>query len=517
MRTYPTLNIPSLDTIIDSSPSPYSLSPHAYDIDPTALALSPKIREECGVFGVYGAKNAAAITALGLHALQHRGQEACGIAATNGKSFHSERHVGLVGDNFTGSDPSLRLPGYAAIGHNRYSTAGSNALRNIQPLYADFSSGGFALAHNGHLTNAYDLREKLVKDGAIFQSTSDTEVVLHMVARSKRVNFIDKFVDAIRQVDGGFAFIGLTNKTLIGARDRLGIRPLVIGKKDNMYVLASETCALDMIDAEFFREVEPGEVVIIHEGGIEFIRAFPEVPSRPCVFEFVYFARPDSIVGGKSVYEVRKRMGQRLAQEAPADIDLIIPVPDSGVPAALGYAQESKIQFDLGIIRNHYVGRTFIQPTQQIRDMGVRLKHSANRKLIEGKKVLLVDDSIVRGTTSTKIVRMIRDAGATEVHFRSASPMIKHPDFYGVDMPSTKSLLAANHDLETMNQLLGSDSLGFLSIEGLYWALGLDVRNAEIPQFSDHCFTGEYPTALVDFERKSQGKDPQMSFLVEVA
>ncbi|PHR91021.1 MAG: amidophosphoribosyltransferase [Robiginitomaculum sp.] len=488
-----------------------------YDVDPKSLTLSPKIREECGVFGVYGADNAAAVTALGLHALQHRGQEACGIACTDGKKFHTERHLGLVGDNFTGDDPSLRLPGFAAIGHNRYSTAGTTILRNTQPLFADLSSGGFAIAHNGHLTNAYLLREQLVKDGAIFQSTSDTEVVLHLVARSKRVKFIDKFIDALRQIDGGFAFVGLTNKKLIGARDRLGIRPLIIGKKDGMYLLASETCALDMIDAEVFREVEPGEVVIITESGIEFVRAFPETPARPCVFEFVYFARPDSIVDGRSVYEVRKRMGQRLAQEAPADIDLIIPVPDSGVPAALGYAQESGIQFDLGIIRNHYVGRTFIQPTQQIRDMSVRLKHSPNRKLIEGKRVLLVDDSIVRGTTSTKIVRMIRDAGATEVHFRSASPPILHPDFYGVDMPSTKQLLAANHDLETMNKLLGSDSLGFLSVEGLYWALGIDVRNDELPQYSDHCFTGDYPTALVDFDRKNIGKDPQMSFLVEVA
>jgi len=491
---------------------------HALDIDPKTLNLSPKIKEECGVFGVYGADNAAAVTALGLHALQHRGQEACGIASFDGEKFHSERHLGLVGDAFTGDDPSQRLLGHCAIGHNRYSTAGGAELRNIQPLFSDLETGGLALAHNGHLTNAYQIREQLVSSGAIFQSTSDTEVVLHLIARSKRVKFIDRFVDAIRQIDGGFAFVGLTNKKLIGARDRLGIRPLIVGKKDGMYLLSSETCALDMIDAEIFRELEPGEVVVITESGIEFIRAFPKIPPRPCVFEFVYFARPDSIVDGKSVYEVRKRMGQRLAQESPpGDIDLIIPVPDSGVPAALGYAQESGIPFELGIIRNHYVGRTFIQPTQQIRDMGVRLKHSANRKLIEGKKVLLVDDSIVRGTTSTKIVRMIRDAGAAEVHFRSASPPIRHPDFYGVDMPSTERLLAANHDLDTMTKLLGSESLGFLSVEGLYWALGLDVRNQNNPQFADHCFTGDYPTALVDFDRKSKGKDPQMSFLVEVA
>ncbi|NNC36523.1 MAG: amidophosphoribosyltransferase [Hyphomonadaceae bacterium] len=487
------------------------------DIDPRELTLSPKIREECGVFGVYGADNAAATTALGLHALQHRGQEACGIASFDGEKFHTERHLGLVGDAFTGDDPSERLPGHAAIGHNRYSTAGKTVLRNTQPLFADLAAGGFAVAHNGHLTNAFQLREQLVADGAIFQSTSDTEVVVHLVARSKRVQFVNKFIDALRKIDGGFAFVGLTNKELIGARDRQGIRPLIIGKKDDTYMLASETCALDMIDAEVFREVEPGEVVVINESGIEFIRAFPKVPERPCVFEFVYFARPDSIVGGQSVYEVRKKMGQRLAQEVPADVDVIIPVPDSGVPAAIGFAQESGIPFELGIIRNHYVGRTFIQPTQQIRDMGVRLKHSANRKLIEGKRVLLVDDSIVRGTTSTKIVRMIRDAGASEVHFRSASPPIKHPDFYGVDMPNAERLLAANHDLETMNQLLGSESLGFLSIDGLYWAMGIEHRNADFPQFSDHCFTGEYPTALIDFDRKSNGQNPQMSLLVEVA
>ncbi len=485
-------------------------------ITPKDLNMSPKIREECGVFGIYGVEDAAALTALGLHALQHRGQEACGIASFDGK-FHLEKHLGLVGENFTGKDLRQRLPGHVAIGHNRYSTAGKTLLRNTQPLFAEMASGGLTIAHNGHLTNAYLLREQLVHDGAIFQSTSDTEVVLHLVSRSRRTSFIDRFIDALRQIDGGFAFVGVTNKKLIGARDRLGIRPLVIGKKGDAYILASETCALDIIDAELVRELEPGEVVVITKDGIEFIRAFPKIPKRPCVFEFVYFARPDSIVGGQSVYEVRKRMGERLAEECPADVDLIIPVPDSGVPAALGFAQASNIPFELGIIRNHYVGRTFIQPTQAIRDIGVRLKHSANRSLIEGKKVLLVDDSIVRGTTSSKIVRMIRDAGAAEVHFRSASPEIRHPDFYGVDMPSTDKLLAANYDLEGMRDLLGADSLGFLSIEGLYGALGGLSRNEEYPQFSDHCFTGDYPTSLVDNERKNSGENSQLSFLVDVA
>jgi len=390
-----------------------------------------KIREECGVFGIFGLANAASLTALGLHALQHRGQEACGIASSDGEKFHTERHLGLVGDNFTGEDPSERLPGHISIGHNRYSTAGQTILRNVQPLFSELHSGGFALAHNGHLTNAYTLKEQLVEKGAIFQSTSDTEVLIHLIARANSGEFIDRFVSAIRQIDGGYAFVGMTSNMLIGARDRFGIRPLLVGRIGGSYVLASETCAFDMIGAEFIREVAPGEVVVINEDGIRSFTAFPNAQSRPCIFEFVYFARPDSVVGGKSVYEVRKRMGQRLAEETPADVDVIIPVPDSGVPAAIGFSQETGIPFELGIIRNHYVGRTFIQPTQQIRDMGVRLKHSANRAMIEGKRVLLVDDSIVRGTTSTKIVRMIKAAGAKEVHFRSASPPIKFPDHYG--------------------------------------------------------------------------------------
>ena len=358
-----------------------------------------KIREECGVFGIFGMDNATSLVALGLHALQHRGQEACGIASYDGEKFHTERHLGLVGDNFTGADPAKRLPGHLAIGHNRYSTAGQTILRNVQPLFSELHTGGFAVAHNGHLTNAYTLREQLVEKGAIFQSTSDTEVLIHLLARARSGEFIDRFVSAIRQIDGGYAFVCMTENYLIGARDRLGIRPLLIGRLGDSYLLASETCALDMTGAEFIREVDPGEVVVINEDGIRSFRAFPKVAPRPCIFEFVYFARPDSIVGGKSVYEVRKRMGRKLAQECPADVDVIIPVPDSGVPAALGFSQETSIPFELGIIRNHYVGRTFIQPTQQIRDMGVRLKHSANRSQIEGKRVLLVDDSIVRGTT----------------------------------------------------------------------------------------------------------------------
>ena len=476
-----------------------------------------KIREECGVFGIFGLANAASLTALGLHALQHRGQEACGIASSDGEKFHTERHLGLVGDNFTGEDPSERLPGHISIGHNRYSTAGQTVLRNVQPLYSELHTGGFALAHNGHLTNAYTLKEQLVEKGAIFQSTSDTEVLIHLIARARSGEFIDRFVSAIRQVDGGYAFIGMTKNMLIGARDRFGIRPLLIGRIGDSYVLASETCAFDMIDAEFIREVAPGEVVVINADGIRSFTAFPNAKSRPCIFEFVYFARPDSVVGGKSVYEVRKNMGRRLAQETPADVDVIIPVPDSGVPAALGFSQETGIPFELGIIRNHYVGRTFIQPTQQIRDMGVRLKHSANRAMIEGKRVLLVDDSIVRGTTSTKIVRMIKAAGAKEVHFRSASPPIKFPDHYGIDMPTKEKLIAANYSLADMTEMLEVDSLGFLSVEGLYWAMGEEYREEDAPQYTDHCFTGAYPTPLIDRDRKVIGGPNQLSFLVEVA
>ena len=476
-----------------------------------------KIREECGVFGIFGLANAASLTALGLHALQHRGQEACGIATSDGEKFHTERHLGLVGDNFTGEDPSERLPGHISIGHNRYSTAGQTVLRNVQPLYSELHTGGFALAHNGHLTNAYTLKEQLVEKGAIFQSTSDTEVLIHLIARARSGEFIDRFVSAIRQVDGGYAFIGMTKNMLIGARDRFGIRPLLIGRIGDSYVLASETCAFDMIDAEFIREVAPGEVVVINADGIRSFTAFPNAKSRPCIFEFVSFARPDSVVGGKSVYEVRKNMGRRLAQETPADVDVIIPVPDSGVPAALGFSQETGIPFELGIIRNHYVGRTFIQPTQQIRDMGVRLKHSANRAMIEGKRVLLVDDSIVRGTTSTKIVRMIKAAGAKEVHFRSASPPIKFPDHYGIDMPTKEKLIAANYSLADMTEMLEVDSLGFLSVEGLYWAMGEEYREEDAPQYTDHCFTGAYPTPLIDRDRKVIGGSNQLSFLVEVA
>jgi amidophosphoribosyltransferase len=496
------------------------MTPHPDEIEPSDFDDKP--REKCGVFGVMGAEGAAILAALGLHALQHRGQEGCGIVSFDGTHFHTERHLGLVGDHFTGEDLPDRLPGAAAIGHTRYATQGATVLRNVQPLFADISSGGFAIGHNGQLTNARALRDDLVDKGAIFQSTSDTECILQLLARSRRTTVVDRLIDALRQVEGAYALVCLTNGKLIGARDPHGIRPLVIGKLNDALILASETCALDIIGADFVRTVENGEIVVITQDAdgraqIESHRPFPARRARPCLFELVYFSRPDSVIDGRSVYEVRKRMGMRLAQETGIDADVIVPVPDSGVPAALGFSQASGLPYELGIIRNHYVGRTFIEPKQEIRAFGVRLKHSANRAVIKGKRVVLVDDSIVRGTTSVKIVQMIRDAGAAEVHFRSASPPITHPDFYGIDMPSKQKLIAANMSLGEMKDFLGVDSLGFLSVEGLYWAMGEAQRNPLAPQFTDHVFTGDYPTRLVDHDAERSDKDLQLSFLVEAA
>jgi amidophosphoribosyltransferase len=475
-----------------------------------------RLREECGVFGIFGHPDAAAITALGLHALQHRGQEAAGIVSFDGKRFHSERRMGLVGDNFSRLEVIERLPGTSATGHVRYSTTGETILRNVQPLFAELDGGGFAVGHNGNLTNGLTLRRQLVREGAIMQSTTDTEVILHLVARARRNRFIDRFIEGLRQLEGAYAFVGLTNKKLIGARDPLGIRPLVIGKLDGHPILASETCALDIIGAKYVRDVENGEVVVFDEDGLHSHKPFPPTAARPCIFEYIYFARPDSIIGGRSVYDVRKTMGAELAREAPAKADVVIPVPDSGVPAAIGYAQESAIPYELGIIRNHYVGRTFIEPTQHIRQLGVRLKHSANRAVVNGKRIVLIDDSIVRGTTSVKIVQMMREAGAKEVHFRIASPPITHSDYYGIDTPERDKLLAATHDLEGMRSFIGADSLAFLSVEGIYRAMGCAQRDPLRPQFTDHCFTGDYPTALTD--RSAQDTSPrQLSLLAEAS
>ena len=475
---------------------------------------SPRL--ECGVFGVFDVGDAAAVTALGLHALQHRGQEACGIASFDGRRFHTERHLGYVGDSFAGPDLVDRLPGGSAIGHTRYSTSGGSFVRNVQPMFADLQAGGMALAHNGNLTNFLTLRQNLVAEGAIFQSTSDSEVILHLVACSRKSKVVERFIDALTQIEGGYALVALTNKKLIGVRDPLGIRPLVLGELEGKTVLASETCALDLIGARFIRDVEHGEMVIIENDGVTSLRPFPAEEARPCIFEYVYFARPDSIVNRRSVYDVRKRLGQRLAHETPAEVDVVVAVPDSGVPAALGYAQESGLPFEIGIIRNHYVGRTFIQPTQGMRETGVRMKLSPNRTVLAGKRVLLVDDSIVRGTNSVRVVRMVREAGAAEVHLRSASPPIKWPDYYGIDLPNRDMLLAANHTIEEITEILGVDSMGYLSVEGLYWAMGL-VRDPLKPQFTDHYFTGEYPTRLLDreiTEGRNQLVERQLSFLV---
>src|SRR5580698_10513535 len=447
-----------------------------------------RLREECGVFGIFGHPDAAAITALGLHALQHRGQEAAGIVAFDGARFHSERRLGLVGDHFSSAATIERLPGDSAIGHVRYSTTGETILRNVQPLFAEFEAGGLAVAHNGNLTNGLTLRRELIRGGAICQSTTDTEVVLLLAARSRRPRIVDRFVEALVEIEGAYALVALTNKKLIGARDPLGIRPLVLGELDGSPILCSETCALDIIGAKFVRDVENGEVVVVDSDGVKSFFPLPRQPMRPCIFEYIYFARPDSFVNGASVYDARKAMGAELAREAPAEADVVVPVPDSGVPAAIGYARACGLPFELGIIRNHYVGRTFIQPTQSIRELGVRMKHNANRAVVEGKRIVLIDDSIVRGTTSVKIIQMMRDAGAREVHFRISSPPITHPDFYGIDTPERDKLLAATHSVEEMREIIGADSLAFLSVDGIYKAMGYEARDPNRPQFTDHCF-----------------------------
>jgi amidophosphoribosyltransferase len=457
-----------------------------------------KLKEECGVFGIFNNPDAATLTALGLHSLQHRGQEGCGIVSFDGKNFHSERRLGLVGDNFTKGKVIENLVGNNAIGHNRYSTTGDTSLKNIQPFFADLYTGGISLAHNGNLTNALQIREKLIRDGSIFQSTSDTETIVQLIAKSKRNQIEEKIVDALFQIKGGYALVILTNNELIGVRDPFGIRPLVIGKLNKSYVLASETCGLDIVGANFVREVENGEIVVINKNGIKSIKPFPQKKTRPCIFEYIYFSRPDSILENKSVYEHRKNLGKELAKESSVKSDLIVPVPDSGVPAAIGYAEHLKKSVEFGIIRNHYVGRTFIEPSKKIRSFGVKLKLSPNKTLIKNKSIILIDDSIVRGTTSVKIAKMMYEAGAKEVHLRIACPQIKFPDYYGVDTPDKNELLASNKNLKEMCKFIGVDSLEFLSIDGLYRAMGHEKRNKLYPQYTDHYFTGDYPVEPSD-------------------
>jgi len=461
------------------------------------------LKEECGVFGVFNVDEASVLTTLGLHSLQHRGQEGAGIVSFDGDQFHSVKKEGLVGDNFNDAQTLAKLPGKHAIGHVRYSTTGDSKLENIQPLFANLASGGFSCAHNGNLTNTFSLKNELVETGSIFQTSSDTEIILQLVARSKKSKIIDKLTDALQKIKGAYSLVIMTNKKLIGVKDPFGIRPLVLGKKDDGYVLASETCAFDIIGAKYIRDVENGEIVVISNNGIESIKLFPDIKERPCIFERIYFSRPSSMINGKTVYTYRKNLGHELAKENNIDADVIVPIPDSGVPAALGFSQTANIPFELGIIRNHYVGRTFIEPSQSIRQFGVKLKHSVNKSIIKGKRVVLIDDSIVRGTTAHKVVKMVFEAGAKEVHLGISSPPIKYPDFYGIDTPNFNELMAS-HNIEEMTKLVGATSLFFITLEGTYKAMGYENRDSDVPQFTDHCFTGDYPVDVTDIHNHSR-------------
>tara|TARA_B100000676_G_scaffold271486_1_gene288850 strand:+ start:1423 stop:2874 length:1452 start_codon:yes stop_codon:yes gene_type:complete len=472
------------------------------------------LREECAIFGIYGSGDAAAHAALGLHALQHRGQEAAGIVATGNGQFHAHRELGLVGDIFGEENVIKQLEGTMAIGHTRYSTTGRPNLRNVQPLFADLEFGGFAVAHNGNLTNAVSIREELVCRGCIFQSTTDTEIIIHLMATSSGT-VIDRMVDALRQVDGAYSIVAVAEECVIGCRDPHGVRPLVLGRLGDAYLLASESCAFDIVGAVYVRDIDPGEMVVLNGEGVHSHRPFPPAPKRFCIFEYIYFSRPDSVIEGLSVYQARKRIGGELAREAPVDADLVVPVPDSGVPSAIGYAHETSLPYEMGIIRNHYVGRTFIEPSSEIRHLGVKLKHNANRAHIEGKRVVLVDDSIVRGTTSSKIVEMVRDAGAKEVHMRISSPPTTHSCFYGVDTPEREQLLASKLDIKGMRELIGCDSLAFISMDGLYRAMGVEGRDPSAPAFCDACFSGDYPIRLTDLDDGATGR--QLSLLAEIA
>ncbi|HAT34346.1 MAG TPA: amidophosphoribosyltransferase [Rhodospirillaceae bacterium] len=481
-----------------------SVTTHPFDDD--------RLHEECAVFGIYGHDEAAQHSTLGLHALQHRGQEAAGIVTYDGERFHAHRDLGLVGDIF--SDPAVmrRLPGHAAIGHTRYSTTGEPMLRNVQPLFADLDLGGLAIAHNGNLTNARTMRQELVSSGCIFQSTTDTEIIIHLMATTQGT-IVERLISAIRRIEGAYSLVTLTKEGLIGVRDPLGVRPLVLGKLDNTYILASESCAFDIVGAERVRDVEPGELLVISEKGVKSYFPFPKLEKRCCIFEFIYFAKPDSVIDGLSIYESRKKIGRELARESRTEADVVVPVPDSGVPAAIGFAAEAGLPYELGIIRNHYVGRTFIEPTSEIRHFGVRLKHNANRAILNGKRVILVDDSIVRGTTSKKIVEMVRAAGATEVHMRISSPPTTNPCFYGVDTPDKDQLLAANLDVDGIRDEIAADSLAFVTIDGLYRAMGEGARDNKRPQFCDACFSGEYPIRLTD--QQNGDASAQLSLLSE--
>lgn len=451
-----------------------------------------KLHEECGVVGVYGHPEAANLVYLGLYALQHRGQESAGIVASTHSKMHLELGMGLVADIF---DPGrlLKLPGPLAIGHNRYSTAGKSELVNAQPCMINYAAGSLALAHNGNLVNAKTIRKELGSKGAIFQSTNDSEVIVHLMAQAKSENFVDRAAEALRQVSGAYSLVLMTENELLAARDPHGFRPLCLGKLDGAYIIASETCVMDLIEAEFIREVAPGELILINENGLQSFFPFKKVESKYCVFEHIYFARPDSFLFGEHVYTARKEMGRAMAQESPADADLIVPVPDSGVVSAMGFAEESGIPFEMGLIRNHYVGRTFIEPQSQIRNFGVKLKLNAVKNLISGKRLAIIDDSIVRGTTSRKIVKMLLEAGAKEVHLRISSPPILHSCFYGIDTPHKEELIAHTHSLEETRKYLGADSLEYLSIKKM-----LEVLQNGKNKFCSACFDGNYPVPITD-------------------
>ncbi|MBB4659847.1 amidophosphoribosyltransferase [Parvularcula dongshanensis] len=485
------------------------------------FAVPRALNEECGVFGIIGAPDddAGVKVALGLHALQHRGQEACGITTYDGERFYSDKKLGLVAHGFTDASTLDKLRGSAGIGHTRYSTTGGSEMRNVQPLYADLDRGGLAVAHNGNLTNAHTLRADLIRKGSIFHTTSDSELFVQLAALSRGMSMVDKVTDSLHSVEGAYALTVLTQDALLGVRDPKGIRPLVLGKLGDAPVLASESCAFDLIGAEFVRDVEPGEMVICRaDGTVESRHIFAQRRARPCIFELIYFARPNSFIDGESVYDLRKRLGRKLAEESPSGADLVAPIPDSGVPAAIGYAQRSGLPYEMALIRSHYSGRTFIEPSQQIREAGVARKHSANTGVVAGKRVVLIDDSLVRGTTSRKITSMLREAGAREVHFRIACPPIVYPDFYGIDTPSQQELMAANHSIDEMCEMIGADSLAFLSLDGLYTALGKGPRSSQEPAFTDHCFTGDYPTALTDQDALSRSaKIEQLSLLRETS
>ncbi len=469
-----------------------------------------ELHEECGIFAIYNSNDAAVNTALGLHALQHRGQESAGIVTMSGGSFSAHYAEGLVSDNFNSAEIANKLEGTSAIGHVRYSTAGKKTARNCQPIYAQLSFGFLAVAHNGNLTNANTLRNRLIERGAIFQSTMDTEVIIHLIALSQKAGLHDKIIDAVSQIEGAFSLVIIHKDEIIAIRDPNGVRPLSIATLGDAFVVASETCAFDIIGAKVVRDVEHGEMVIIGKDGIKSLQPFEVKPSKFCIFEYVYFARPDSVIEGKNVYAMRKNIGIELAKEIAIDADVVVPIPDSGVPAAIGYSMQSKIPFELGIIRNHYVGRTFIEPTDKIRHFGVKLKHNANLEVIKDKRVILIDDSIVRGTTSKKIVQMMRDAGAKEVHMLIASPPTIAPCFYGVDTPDKKDLVAANYSVEEIGKMIGVDKLGYISINGLYRAIEGSKRNDENPQYCDACFTDQYPIRLSD---KEGGAIPLFDFM----